>query len=288
MSVSELLLSDRFLTLVELRPPKGVVLESLAAVADRLLGRVDAIVVPDNPGGIMSMCAVQVCRRLVDGGHEVVLRLSCRDRNRIALQSCLLGAAVDGVRHVVITGGTDPAYGDHPSAKVVSDVEPQELLVALRDLALGKDMAGNDVEGLPSLLGGAEVNPWLEGAEQRAEVSAAEKMVGAGAKFLLTPPVHDPERFKAAMAPFVVLGVPVIARVMLLKSVGMARYLNRNVAGDTVPAETIKRLRKASDKAEEALKIAVDTARELEGFCRGGCFQPLGWEERLPALVELL
>lgn len=287
MSLSDLLSSDHFLKLVELRPPKGVVLDTLNDVADRLRGRVDAVMVPDNPGAIASLGAVSLCRRMLEKEHGVVLRLSCRDSNRIALQSLLLGAYVDGIRDVVIARGNESAYGDHPSASVVYDVEPHELLAALRDFAEGKDMAGNEIDGAPAIAGGAEFNPWLEGEERRAELAAVEKRVGAGAAFLMAPPVHDPKRFEDALSPFAGLGLPVIARVMLLKSVGMARYLNRNVAGDRVPDETIKRLRKAADKGEESLKIAADLAHDLRGVCRGVCFQPLGWEGRLPALMEL-
>ncbi len=292
MSLSALLTNNRFLNLVELRPPKGVVLEGLLDVAARLTGRVNAVVVPDNPGALMSLCPAVLGRRLVETGHEVVLGVSCRDRNRIALQSYLLGASVDGVRNVLVTRGTEPAYGDHPRAKAVYDLEPQEVLAALRGLGGGgggKDLAGNPLEGevLPELLGGAELNPFLEDEALKAELAEVEQRVGAGARFLLTTPVHDVERFAKVMEPFAGLGVPVIARVMLLKSVGMARYLNRNVAGDTVPKATIKRLRKASDKGEESLRIAIDMARSLGGLCRGVCYLPLGWESRLPSLMDL-
>lgn len=288
MDFSTLLSEGRFLKLAELRPPKGVLVDPVLEVAKRLHGRVDAIVIPDNPTAVVGLGGIALARRVVEAGHEVVLQIPCRDRNRIGLQSGLLSAYVEGVRSVVVTRGTDPAFGDHPRARAVYDLEPHELLAAIDGLAEGFDMSGSPIEGRPRLFAGAEVNPWLEADALEAELEEARKRVVAGAKFLVTTPVHDAARFAPLAARLAALGVPVLCRTVLVKSVGMARYLNANVAGVRVPEETIRRLRKAPDKTTESLRIAADLAEALKGVCRGVIFVPLGWEDRLPALLDLL
>lgn len=288
MGFSADLSTQRFLKLVELRPPKGVVVDELLAVADRLGGRVDAVLVTDNAGAVMTLCPTVVCRRLVAAGHEAVLHVSCRDRNRMALQSLLLGAAAEGIKNVFVTRGTDGAYGDHPRARTVYDLEVHELVAATATLSSGKDLSGNPVEGQVELACGAEVNPWFEGDALDDEIKEAGRRVEAGARFLMTPPVHDADKLRAFASKLKPLGVPLIARVILLKSVGMARYINLNVAGCRVPDTTIRRLRKAPDKAAESIRIAADLTRDLKEVCGGVCFVPLGWERQLPALMDLL
>lgn len=288
MDLDSLLSSDRFLQLVELRPPKGVVLDGLTDIVDRIEGAVDAFVVRDNADALMAACPVALGRRLIERGQDVVLHVSCRDRNRIALQSHLLGAYIEGVRSLLVTRGVDASFGDHPAATSVYDIEPLELMRAIQGLGEGLDMTGGPVEGEPhpQMSFGATINPFLEGEALRKELAYAEKQIAAGARFLLTNPVHDPEGATKKLARVSALGVPIIAQVMLLKSVAMARYINKNIAGDQVSKATIKRLRKAPDKGAESVQIACDTAEELRALCRGVCYQPLGWEERLPALLD--
>jgi len=288
MDFSALLSEGRFLKLAELRPPKGVSVDQLLVVAKRLHGRMDAIVVPDNPTAVVGLSAVALGRRVEAEGLHVMLQMSCRDRNRIALQSELLGAAAEGISTVLVTRGTDPAYGDHPRARAVYDLEPHELLAAIDGFSEGFDMSGTPVDGRPRLAAGAEVNPWLEADALDAELEEARKRIQAGAKFVVTTPVHDIDRFAPLATKLAELGVPVLCRVILIKSVGMARYLNANVAGFKVPDATIKRLRKAPDKSAEALQIAADLVGDLKQHCRGVVLVPLGWEEKLPALADLL
>jgi 5,10-methylenetetrahydrofolate reductase len=286
MAFRDDLSARRFLKLVELRPPKGVVLEPLLDVAGRLRGRVDAVVVTDNAGAVMTACPIPVARRLVEQGHEVVLHVSCRDRNRLAVQSVLLGAAVEGVRNIMVTRGLDGAYGDHPRARMVYDLEPHEVIKAARVLGEGKDLGGSQVDGTVDLLCGAEVNPWLEHEALDEELREAARRVEAGARFLITPAVHDIERLAPFLGKIKALGAPVFARVLLIKSVGMARYLTLNIAGCRIPDEAIKRLRKAPDKVAESLRIAAEVAADLRKICDGVCFIPLGWEAHLPALMD--
>lgn len=236
----------------------------------------------------MSMSPGVLAGRLAQDGHEVLVVLTCRDSNRLGFQASLLGLAAQGVEAVAVVRGTDPAYGDHPRAVAVADLDPAEALLAIRTLAAGRDLVGNPVEPAPRLTPGVEVDPFVAEDELKREVGAAERCVGAGARWLLTPPVHDADRFEAVIEPFAGLGVPIIARVVLLKSVGMARYLNRNVSGDQVPAETIRRLRKAPDKVEASVQVAAELIDRLADRCRGVCVQPLGWEDKLSTLVGRL
>jgi 5,10-methylenetetrahydrofolate reductase len=288
MSFSEDLSKQRFLKLVELRPPKGVVVDELLEVAGRLHGRVDAFLVTDCAGAVMTLNPLVVSRRLVAAGHQVVMHVSCRDRNRMAIQSLLLGAGAEGVNNIFITRGTDAAYGDHPRARTVYDMEVHELVAATRTLSSGKDLAGNPIEGELSFTCGAEVNPWYEGDALEEEVKEAGRRVEAGAQFLMTPPVHDARRIRHFSERLRPLGVPLVARVLLIKSVGMARYLNLNVAGCRIPDDTIKRLRKAPDKTAESIRIAADLITDLKDVCGGACIMPLGWERQLPAMMDLL
>ncbi len=288
MGFSEDLSSKRFLKFVELRSPKGVDLEGLLDVGGRLRERVDAVIVTDNAGSVMTACPTALGRRLVEQGHEVILHVSCRDRNRMGLQSLLLGAAVEGLTNVLVARGTDGAYGDHPRARMVYDLEPHELIKAARKLSNGKDLGNNEISGNVDFTCGVEVNPWFEHEALDEELEEAGKRVEAGARFLITPAVHEAEKLVAFAEKVKPLGVPLFARVLLLKSVGMARYLNLNVAGCRIPDATVKRLRKAPDKTAESLQIAADLMGDLSKVCQGVCFTPLGWEQHLPALMDLV
>lgn len=286
MGLAELFSRLQFLKFVELRPPKGVVLEELMTLSNRLHGRIDAIVVPDNADAIMAMDPQVLCRRANEQGHTTILHVNCRDRNRLGLQSHLLGAYADGIQNIAISRGSDPTYGDHPRAQGIYDVEPEELLGIARRFAQGEDSNGNPVEGSPRFICGSDLSFGIDSTDQL--MKQAENLTKAGAQYFLIGPVHSPEKFETLGTKLSSLGVPIIAKIMLIKSVGMARYINRNVPGDTISDQTIKRLRKASDKAEESIRIAADTAQTLSSICRGVCFQPLGWEHRVPALLDLI
>lgn len=273
MPWGELLTGGRFLQVAELRPPKGVRTEAFVSAAEALRGRVDAVLVPDNADAVMVLDARTAARLVLQAGSEPVLGLSCRDRNRLALQSDLLGAWVDGIRSVVVEAGVDPSLGDHPGTRGVYDLDPDRFVAAVRRLGEGFDAAGGRLDGAAGFVVGAEVDPW-------------QPVVVPGVDFRITRPVYDAETFAAVAAPLRDLGVPVLVRVVLLKSGGMARWIQRNVAPGRVAAATIERLQKAPDKGEASVAIAADLVRAVRASAAGVCLVPLGWEARIPAVLD--
>jgi 5,10-methylenetetrahydrofolate reductase len=248
-------------------PPKGTdlsrMLDSLKAVRDR----VDGLNVPDMPSAAMRLSSLAVCRILLDNGYQPILQVTCRDRNRLALQSDLLDAAVLGVENVLVLGGDDVSLSDHPGAKGVFDLDTPQLLAAARGLERGVDMAGNPLQGKPVLCLGAAADPYAPDLE--AELDEMSAKAHAGAEFFQTQPVFDVDAFAAFMKQAGPIGVPVLAGVFLLKSARMARFMSKNVPEVVVPSWVIRKLETASDPVTKSLAIAVETLRELRGCAPG-------------------
>ena len=174
--------------------------------------------------------------------------------------------------------------GDHPQAKPVFDLDSVQLLKAVSTLNEGKDMAGHELEGAPSFFVGAVVNPGADPLEP--QLIKMEKKIEAGAKFFQTQAIYDVDAFARFMKRVEGFGVPVMAGIIPLKSAGMARFMNRNVAGIFVPDELINRMAEAEDKAQTGMEIAANTIRELKGICQGVHIMAIGWEKKVPALLD--
>lgn len=273
MALEELMRQGRFVHLVEVRPPKGAAVDRFVENVRRLRGLVDGVFVPDNPDAVMALAAGTAARLALAEGMEPILGVGCRDRNRLAIQSDLLGAHVDGVRIVAFETGTDPSLGDHPGTRGVYDLDPPRAVEAARKLGNGTDLAGGPISGAPKFLVGSEWDPW-----KPARVE--------GADFYLTGPVYDAESFEAVAGGLAAAGAPVVVRVVLLKSGGMARYVQRNVAPGRVAEKTIERLQKAPDKAQAAVEIAAQVVRRARAVAGGACITPLGWEAKVPAVLD--
>ncbi|MDI7268068.1 MAG: methylenetetrahydrofolate reductase [Myxococcota bacterium] len=274
MPLDQLLRERRFVHLAEARPPKGVNTVAFVANIGKLQGRVDAVVVPDAADAVMTMDARTGARLALAAGVEAVLQVNCRDRNRLALQGEMLGAWVDGVRAVAVEAGVDPAAGDHPGAKGVYDLDAERLLAAIRGLGTGVDMAGATLDGAPRFLVGADVDPW----DPAAAVPEAD--------FMLTRTAYDAETLEPVLPNIAALGKPAIVRVTLLKSGGMARYIQRNVSPGRLSDRTVERLQRAPDKTEAAVEIAAEVIRRVRLVAAGVCIVPLGWEARIPAVLD--
>ncbi|MFH1058647.1 MAG: methylenetetrahydrofolate reductase [Pseudomonadota bacterium] len=286
MAWADKLKSKEFAIVAEMETPKGVDISDFVAAARQLKGRVDAVLVPDMSFAVMRLAALAGAVVLKQQGLEPIVQFSCRDRNRLALQADLLGAHVLGVANVMAVEGEAVAMGDHLEAKTVADLTPAGFLEAAATLAGGADLAGRELKGKPKFCLGARIEAFTDAASCSLRLAAAKAAVDKGAGFLVAPPVFDLEAFAGFMAQAKDLGAPVIATTLLLKSVGMARYLNQNLPGINISDETISRIRSASDRPAECVKVAAETITGLKALCAGTLIVTAGWEDRLPAILD--
>ena len=285
--ISDLVQSGRFIVTSELTPPKGLDLAPMIETARRLAGFVDAFNLTDSHNARMSMAPIGAARRLLDEGIEPILQMTARDRNRIAIQADLLAAAALGVSNVVLMTGDAPSHGDHPDAKPVFDLGSVEIIAAARGLNEGRDLAGNALRGEPELCIGAVVNPGNPDLEDEMARMAAK--VEAGARFFQTQAVYDVAafaRFARRLNRFKGLGVAVIAGIIPIKSVRMARYLNANVPGIEVPEALIEEIAGSENVDATSTAIASRTIAGLESLCHGVHLMTLGREALVPAIIE--
>ncbi|MFH1645568.1 MAG: methylenetetrahydrofolate reductase, partial [Candidatus Omnitrophota bacterium] len=247
---------------------------------------VDAINVTDLQSAVMKLGSLTASFLLKDIGIEPIYQLTCRDRNRLALQSDLLSAASLGIQNVLVLTGDHPVRGDHPHAKAVFDLDSIQLLGVVKNLQEGKDMSGNALDGIPTFCAGAVVNPGADPLEP--ELIKMEKKIKAGAQFFQTQAVYDIIKFQEFMKYAAEFNVPIIAGIILIKSLRMAKYMNENVPGIYVPEHLINEIDIAKDKSQASLGIAVRLINELKPLCRGVHIMPIGWERYLPALLDEL
>jgi len=286
MSFQKRLTSGEFVVLAEMNTPKGVDISQLITNARRIKGRVDAAIVPDMDNGVMRMSALAGGVLMQQHGIEAIIHVYCRDRNRMALQGDILGAHVLGLQNLVVANSEEMSNGDHRDAKPVNDLDEVGLLEAIRSLQKGTDMAGFDLEGAPSFTTGCTIASFADEREMAAELELAHKKVDAGAQFLITPPVFDVERFGTFLSAAKGLGVPIIATIFLVKSVGIARYMALNEPGAHISEEMIRRIRKAADREAECLKIAGETIAALKNRVAGVKIETHGWEHRLASILD--
>ena len=286
MSFQKRLASGEFVVLAEMNTPKGVDISQLVTNARRIKGRVDAVIIPDMDNGIMRMSAIAGGVLMQQQGMEAIIHVYGRDRNRMALQGDLLAAHVLGIQNLVVTNSEEMVNSDHRDATPVSDLDELALMKAIQSLEEGVDMAGFDLEGAPSFTTGCTIAPFKNGNEMAAELDAAKKKVAAGAQFIVTPPVFDVDRFSEFLSSANQLNVPVIATIFLIKSVGIARYLSLKEPGAHISEDMIRRIRKASDREGECLKIAGETIAALKDKVAGVKIETHGWEHRLASILD--
>lgn len=286
MNLSQAIAAKDFVIIAEMETPKGVDIAGFVEAARRLKGRINAVLVPDMGHAVMRLSALAGAVVLAGQGLNPIVQFNCRDRNRLALQGDLLGAHVLGIENVMAVAGEPAHLGDHVDAKGVNDLTQAGFLQAAKALMEGHDLAGKPLQGAPRLCPGARIEPWQDSAQARVRAAEAREAVDAGAQFLVTPPVFNSAALEDFLSTAGDLGAPVIASVLLLKSVGMARYLNQNLPGITVGEDQIKRIRAASDRPAECVKIAAETVRSLEGVCAGALLVTAGWEQRLGEILD--
>jgi len=279
--------AGEFAILAEIEPPKGVDISQMVANAKRAKDHVDAFVVSEMSNAVMRMSSLGAAMILQKQGLEAVVQVCCRDRNRIALQADLLAAYGCGIGNVMAVTGQDPSYGDHHKARPVYDIDIFELLQVIQDLQKGRDMAGIQLAGSPAFLVGSTVDAGAKGKSPELELEEMNKKIEAGASFFITPPLFDVESLKPFMKRADRQKTIIIPTVLLLKSLGMARYIARNMQDVYVPEELIERIRKSPDKVRECIRIAGElvTTLKKEGF-DGVLLATLGWEHKLPEILE--
>ncbi len=284
MKLTDLFRDGRFAITSEVAPPKGTHTAEMLDHAEMLKSRVSAINITDQQSSVMRLGSLAASQILKARGIEPVFQMTCRDRNRIALQSDLLSAWALGIENVLCLTGDHVALGDFPDAKPVFDLDSVSLLAVATGLGEGHDMGGNALEGKPDFCLGAVVTPGADPIE--LQLIKMEKKIAAGAQFFQTQAVFDAEAFARFMEQAKPLGAPVMAGIILLKSPGMARFMNKNVAGVHVPDSLIDEMAKAEDRPRQSVEIAARLIREIKEICEGVHIMPLGWEAHVPAVLD--
>ncbi len=288
MTFKENLESGKFVVTAEVGPPKGTDIKEMLHHIEVLKGKIDAANVTDNQSAVMRISSLAVCQIVKENGLEPILQMTCRDRNRIGLQADLLGASVLGIESVLCMTGDHVSAGDHKEAKPVYDIESVQLLQVVDGLNNGKDMSGNDLQGSTDFFQGAVVTP--EANPLQPQLIKFGKKVKAGARFFQTQAIYDIEKFKSFMEHSRQYSTKVLAGIVVLKSAGMAKFLNNFVPGITVPEELIEELKAAGkEKAlETGLNIAARHIKQLhdEKVCDGVHIMAIGMEDKVPAIME--
>jgi len=279
--------AKQFVVTGELTPPKGTDLSKLFATADLLKASVDAINITESPRARMAMDPRAVAKLLLDRGIESIVQVTSRDRNRIAVQSDLLGAAALGLRNFVFMGGDSPAGGDHPEAKAVFDLTASGLLAAAEALRNGRDYAGNPLSGTPELFLGATANPGAPKFE--AEVENTRRKIDAGARLLQTQAIYHTDQIKRFIDAVKPDGVAILAGVIPLKSEKSGPWLNANLPGVVVPPDMLAAMDQAARDGvsrERGIELAARVIRDLRGLCQGVHVMAIGWEAEVAAILE--
>jgi methylenetetrahydrofolate reductase (NADH) len=293
MKLTELFDKGTYVLTSEVGPVKGCVRESnngdaaaFLQEADLVRDHVHAINVTDNQSAVMRLGSLAGSVKLRERGIDPLYQISCRDRNRLALQSELLSAFSLGVDNVLALTGDYTTLGDHPGAKPVFDLDSVQLIKTAVGLRNGLDMQGNELTGPPDFAVGAVVNPNFEPLD--LQLMKMEKKVEAGAEFFQTQPVYDPAGFEAFMKHAERFGVPVQLGLVLVKSAKMARFMNDHISGISVPDAWIQELESVPEGAakNKCVEMTVRLVREVGPMCRGIHFMPLGWSDVVPRIIK--
>jgi len=290
MDFKENLKKGKFVVTVEIGPPilppKGINCDNMWELLEPIKRKIDAVGVTDLKSSVMRTGGLSISHLLKERGFEPIFFLSCRDRNRLALQADLLSAWILGIKNVAILTGDHPSAGDYPQAKPVFDLDSIQLITVVKGFNEGYDMNRDPIDGRTDFFIGATVNPSADSkAVQELEFIKMEKKIQAGAQYFLTQPIFDIQAFNEFMERAKQFKVPIIDSVMPLKSASMARFLNKNVAGIFIPENLIEEMEKATDRQKTGIQIAVRIIQQLKDLCQGVYIMPVGWEKFLPQII---
>jgi len=290
--LEEVLADGRFVVTAEIGPPKGADVGKMRQKAEVVRGYADAFNVTDNQTAVVRLSSFAGCMVLLQMGIEPIMQMTCRDRNRIALQSDVLGASALGIRNILCLTGDHQSFGNHPGAKGVFDIDSIQLLQIIKDMRdRGVFQSGDPlIASRPIVFLGAAANPYADPFE--IQVDRLRKKMNAGAEFIQTQSVYDIEKFTQWMDDVRSQGldknISILAGVTPLKSVKMAERMKFHVPGTDVPDQVYERMKAAADPPKEGYAIALETIRELKAVpgLRGIHITALFWEEIIPALVK--
>ena len=287
-SFEKALESGKFVVTSEVAPPKGTNLEKMVHHIELLKDKVDAINITDHQSSVMRFPSIGGALLVKEMGGEPILQMTCRDRNRLAFQADLLFASSRGINNVLCLTGDSIILGDHKEAKAVFDMDSSQLLAMIRTMEKGKDMGGNNLDGAVSFCAGAIVTPEANPIEP--QLIKFEKKVEAGAEFIQTQAVYDLDNFKKFMEYARGFPVKILAGIILLTSAPMARFMNKNVAGVTVPKELIDEMASAPKgrALEKGIEIAGRMIKRIQDdkMCDGVHIMAIGKEEVVPEILE--
>jgi len=297
-NLEKVLASGDFAVTAELGPPKSVDLDVIKSKAQQLVGWVDAVNITDNQTAIVRVSSIAAGKLVIDMGLEPIMQMTCRDRNRLAVQADILGAYLLGIRNILCLTGDHMVFGNHPTARYVFDLDSIQLIQMVKDMrdekvfASGEEIRNSkkaDVMEPRMFIGGA-ANPFADPFEFR--VIRLEKKINAGMDFVQTQCIYDMDRFGQWMEQVRNKGLhekcKILAGVTPLKSAGMAKYMRDKVAGVAVPDYYIDRMTKADDPKNEGINICVEQIqrlREIEGVA-GIHIMAIEWEQKVPEIVE--
>ncbi len=286
-SFKEALDSGKFVVTSEVAPPKGTNLDKFKHHVELLRDKVDAMNVTDHQSSVMRFPSLGGCLLVKELGGEVILQMTCRDRNRLALQADLMFASYQGIENVLCLTGDSVILGDHKQAKSVFDLDSSQLLQTVRTLERGKDLGGNELDGAVSFCAGAIVTPEADPIEP--QLIKFEKKIEAGAEFIQTQAVYDLDRFKQFMDYARQFKVKILAGIILLTSAPMARFMNKNIAGVFVPQDLIDEM--ASAPKGQVLAKGIEIAGRMikrihdENMCDGVHIMAIGKEDKVPDIM---
>jgi methylenetetrahydrofolate reductase (NADPH) len=287
MALQERIRSGKFVVLGEFEPPKGADFSPLLESANLARGRLDAILVPEMANAVLKASSLGGCAFFQKEGIETVFQICCRDRNRLALQADVLAAGALGIKNIMAVAGEDIRFGDHPQARTVNDLDLLELLQAVQQIQKGKDLAGIELRGSPKFCLGSTIDAGAPGGLLDIELENLNQKIGFGVEYVVTNPIFDLRRFQQFVKRIDTTKVGVIPTILLLKSAGMARYIDRNIKGIFIPSEMIRGIQKAPDKVKECIRIAAELIiRMKEMGMAGVLISTVGWEDRLPQILD--
>lgn len=290
MTLRQKIESNRFIVCGEIKPPQSCDGDVLRARTKHFKGYVDAVNITDNQTAIVRLSSIASARILLDEGVEPIMQMTCRDRNRLAIQSDLLGAAALGIHNVLCLTGDYQTFGDQPEARGVFDLDSIQLITTVATMNNGHLLSGFEMKKAPGFLIGAAANPFAEPFEMR--LIRLQKKVTAGAQFIQTQPVFDPEKFARWMERVVDMGlhekVAILAGVMPVRTAKTLLWMKERVPGMRVREDYIRRMSHASDPEAEGVAMAVETITTLRSIpgVRGIHLMPLNWESITPRILN--
>ncbi len=287
MSFREKLSSGKFIVTAEISPPKGTDIAGMIKEAGLIKDIVDAVNITDNQRAIMRMSPAAACSLLAQRGYETIMHLTCRDRNRLALQSELLGASAMGIHNVLVVSGDHTTKGDHEGAKPVYDLDSVQLLGLIQKLNLGFDLSGNLLDGKPDFCSGAVAGVDLN----EPGFMKLKKKRRMGAEFIQIQAVFDTQKLSEFMNKIesseAFDGIKIIAGIIPLRSEKNAIFLNKNIPGIKVPDHIIEQMRTAKNPVDKGMEIAAGLIKELQGLCDGVHIMPVGNHENTARILEM-